>query len=92
MEPRDSLYIKTLAPFLLFERIVTKEREFFVFSSPVKEAEMNIFGVSLGGMGPHSRQGGEEQLSSLLYGPGSSIEERCPVKALVAGASPVQDP
>ena len=44
---------------------------------------MNLFfGCSLGGAGPHL----------LSFGPGSSIEERCPVKALVAGASPVQDP
>ena len=52
---------------------------------------MNISGFSLGGAGPHPCQGGEKY-SPPLYGPGSSIEERCLVKALVAGASPVQDP
>jgi hypothetical protein len=50
---------------------------------------VNIFGVSLGGMGPHNPR---EASASHIYGPRSSIEERCPVKALVAGASPVEDP
>ena len=43
---------------------------------------MNHIGFSLGGAGP-------DLLRMVLV---AQIEERCPVKALVAGASPVQDP
>ncbi|TSC51969.1 MAG: hypothetical protein LiPW41_736 [Parcubacteria group bacterium LiPW_41] len=50
---------------------------------------MTVQGLSLGGMGPHIFV---ERDSLHVYGLGSSIEERCFVKALVAGASPVQDP
>lgn len=43
---------------------------------------MNPFRRSFGGAGPHHHN----------FGPRSSIEERWPVKPLVAGASPVGDP
>ncbi len=43
---------------------------------------MNRIGFSLGGAGPHLR----------TMVPVAQLEERCPVKALVAGASPVGDP
>lgn len=57
------LLSKTLVPFLLFERIVIKEREFFRFKLPAKEIGVNIFGISLGGMGPHNPR----EASASLY-------------------------
>ena len=47
---------------------------------------------SFGGAGPHLTPLGVVRGYSHIYGPRSSTEERCPVKALVAGASPVEDP
>lgn len=43
---------------------------------------MHPFHRSFGGAGPHHHN----------LGPRSSIEERSPVKRVVAGASPVEDP